>query len=599
MCGIIGYNGKEKNGIKVLIEGLKTLEYRGYDSSGVAYIENKEIKVVKSIGKIKNLENKIDMNIKTNIGIGHTRWATHGNVNEENSHPHTSGEITIVHNGIIENYNEIKKELIKENYKFKSTTDTEVAAALIDYYYKRSKDIKRSIIEFEKKVKGSYAIEILVKNDKSIYVVRKDSPLIIGKGEKGNYIASDIIAVSKYTNKVMYLKEKVIAKVEEDKITLYDSNLKEVKEEYVQINTKENEVEKNGYEHYMQKEIYEQPRVFKDTVEEYVKEGIKSVIGKMPDFSKYNRIDIVACGSAYNAGLVGKVLIEENAKIKVNVEIASEYRYKDNFYDKKTLIIIISQSGETADTIACLRKAKKDKIDTLAIINVENSTIYREADKVLLVKGGREIAVATTKVYLGQITMLSLIALNIAYSKKMIEEKEIKKYFEEIRKMPEYIEDIIRNDKYKEIAEEINKRNNVFYIGRAIDYALCMEGSLKLKEITYIASQAYAAGELKHGTISLINDKTPVISIITDEKIELKTISNIEEVRSRGATIICITNDEKINNYDYNIKIKKVHKLLQPVLAVIPLQLIAYETAKVRGCDIDKPKNLAKSVTVE
>ena len=598
MCGIIGYNGKEKNTLEILISGLKALEYRGYDSAGIAYKNNDKIKIIKSVGKICELEKNIDFKVKTNIGIGHTRWATHGKVSKTNSHPHNVGEITIVHNGIIENFNEIKKLLTNNNYKFNTTTDTEIACALIDFYYKKSKDIKKSLIEFMNKVKGSYALGVLINNNESIYAIRKDSPLIIAKNKNGNFIASDTIAVSKYADEVIYLEENIIAEITKDNINLYDKNLKPTNKTFVSINKTEDKNDLCGYEHYMLKEINEQPKIIRDTISTYLENNISDLLKKIPVLTKYNRIDIVACGSAYHTGLIGKNLIEEYANIPVNVEVASEYRYKKNFYNKKTLVIVISQSGETADTLAALRKAKNDNIDTLAIVNVKNSTIAREADILLEIKAGREIAVATTKAYSAQVAMLSLITLSLAIRKDTIKKEEIEEILKDIKELPNKIKKLIDND-YKEIAKKIYQNENIFFIGRGIDYALCMEGSLKLKEISYINSQAYAAGELKHGTISLIEKGTPVIGILTEEKIILKTISNIEEVKSRGAITIAITNENINNNFNELIKIPKIHKIFQPLLTVIPLQLIAYEVAKLRKCDIDKPKNLAKSVTVE
>ena len=598
MCGIVGYNGKDKNTLHVLIDGLKALEYRGYDSAGIAY-KNNEINIIKSVGKIDELEKKIDYNIKSNIGIGHTRWATHGSVNITNCHPHNVGDITIVHNGIIENFNSLKEELENKNYKFNTKTDTEVACALIDLFYNETKDIKKALVKFMDKVEGSYALGVIVKGDDNIYSVRKDSPLIVAKGDNGNFIASDTIAVSKYADSVMYLKENIIAEISSDNITLFDRDLNIVENDFKEIDKSINNTDKCGYDYYMLKEIHEQPKVFRDTVSSYLENGIDSLIDKMPDFTKYNRIDIVACGSAYHTGLVGKNLIEEFALVPVNVEVASEYRYKKNFYDDKTLVIVVSQSGETADTLAALRKAKGDNIDTLAIVNVEGSTMAREANVLLKIKAGREIAVATTKAYSAQVAMLSLIALNLASAKGNIDKNEIKDILKDIKELPVKLENTILNPEYEKIANAIYENESVFFIGRGIDYALSMEGSLKLKEISYINSQAYAAGELKHGTISLIDEGTPVIGILTEDNLVLKTISNMEEVKSRGAVTIGITNNNIDSNFDYKIEIPKVHKLLQPLLTVIPLQLISYEVAKLRKCNIDQPKNLAKSVTVE
>lgn len=597
MCGIVGYNGKEKQAKNILIEGLKKLEYRGYDSAGIALKEKEEIKITKATGKIINLENKLD-NYTTTIGIGHTRWATHGSPTETNSHPHQVGDITIVHNGIIENYKKLKEEL-KNEYEFKSETDTEVACALINHFYQQEKDIKKALVKFMNKVEGSYALGILVKNDDNLYAIRKGSPLVIGKGKIGNLIASDILAISKYSKEKYYLEENTIAQISKENVKTYDKDLNELNQTFEQNTKGEFETDKCGYEHYMLKEIHEQPKVFKKTTEKYINNSIKDIKEKMPDFKKYNKIHIVACGSAYHTGLVGKNLIEEYADIPVTVEIASEYRYKKNFYDENTLLIVVSQSGETADTLAALRLAKKDNIDTLAIVNVENSTISREAKYVIKTEAGPEIAVATTKAYSAQIATFGLIALNMALDKKTIKKEDLTQILKEIKELPIQIENTINKCNYKEIAQAIYNRDDIFFIGRGIDYALCMEGSLKLKEISYIHSQAYAAGELKHGTISLVEDNTPVIGIITEQQLKDKTISNIEEVKSRGAKTIIITNDNSIKNYDYITYLPKVHKILQPLLTVLPLQLISYEVARLRNCNIDKPKNLAKSVTVE
>lgn len=598
MCGIVGYNGKEKKSKNILIEGLKKLEYRGYDSAGIALKNNDKIEITKATGRIKNLEEKLNNNT-TLLGIGHTRWATHGEPNETNSHPHQVGEITIVHNGIIENYKELKEKLKKEGYNFKSQTDTEVACALIDYYYQKEKDIKKALANFIETVKGQYALGILVKEDNNLYSIRKDCPLVIGKGKIGNLIASDILAISEYSEKIHYLEEETIAQISNDNVKLYNKDLKEINPIFKEIPQGEYTTDKCGYEHYMLKEIHEQPKVFKNTTDKYVQNETESLKKEMPDFKKYNKIHIVACGSAYHTGLVGKNLIEEYANIPVTVEIASEYRYKKNFYDENTLLIVVSQSGETADTLAALRLAKNDNIDTLAIVNVGNSTIAREADYVLKTEAGPEIAVATTKAYSAQVATFGLIALNISLEKNTIKKEELTQILKEIKELPIQIENTINNCNYKEIANSIYERDDIFFIGRGIDYALCMEGSLKLKEISYIHSQAYAAGELKHGTISLVENNTPVIGIITEERLKDKTISNIEEVKSRGAKTIIITNDNDIENYDYVTYLPKVHKMLQPLLTVLPLQLISYEVARLRNCDIDKPKNLAKSVTVE
>ncbi len=598
MCGIIGYNGKGKT-LNILIDGLKALEYRGYDSSGIAYKLNGKFNIVKSIGKINELEKKVNFDLNPNIGIGHTRWATHGKVSEANSHPHHVQKIILVHNGIIENYLEIKDFLKNEGYQFYSETDTEVACALIDYFYQKTNDIKKSLKEFINKVAGSYALGIMVEDSNNLYALRKSSPLIVAKNKDGFFIASDTVAITNYANEILYLDEEEIAEISNTDIKVFDKNLKKVKTKFSKIDKSINFVDKAGFNHYMLKEIHEEPKIVKELFDYYFEDGIDSLIKKMPDFTKYSKIDIVACGSAYHTGLVGKSLLEKYANIPVNVEIASEYRYKKNFYHENTLVIVVSQSGETADTLAALRMANKDGIDTLAIVNTENSSIDREAKMSILTKAGKEIAVATTKAYSAQVLIFILIALNISFKRKLISENEINKIIKDIKKMPVLIENTINKNDYKKVASSIYKRNDIFYIGRQVDYAIAMEGSLKLKEISYINSAAYAAGELKHGTISLVENGTPVIGVLTDKNIMEKTISNIEEVKSRGAFTVVISNENIENDFNYKIVVPKVHEFLEPLLIIIPLQLIAYEIASLRKCDIDKPKNLAKSVTVE
>lgn len=603
MCGIIGYVGKKNNALDVIIEGLLRLEYRGYDSAGIAYVKDGLLNIEKEKGKIANLKEKLDFNDKSNLGIGHTRWATHGEPNYVNSHPHKVGKISIVHNGIIENYSELKEELIEKGYEFKSSTDTEVACALLDYIYSETNSIEQTIAIFREKARGAYALGIIVDDDYNhLYAVKKDSPLIIACGDNENYIASDVPAILKYTNKYIVLNDGEFAKISADKILVYDENADLRKVEVKEFKGDSNAVEKNGYDHFMLKEIYEQPEVIKATTLPYIEKGIDSLIDNMPDFSKYKKIDIVACGSAYHAGLVGKTLIEEFANIPVTVDIASEYRYKKLFLDEETLVIVVSQSGETADTLAALKIAKEHGSDTLGIINVVESSIARAAHQVLYTKAGAEIAVATTKAYSSQIALLSLIALNIANNKTMKQE-EVLEVLKGIRALPTQMQSVLNErEHYKEIAEKIYNHDSIFFIGRDIDYALSMEGSLKLKEISYINSQAYAAGELKHGTISLIEEGTPVIALVTEEKIAEKTISNIKEVKARGAKVILVAS-ENINIsgdfYDELILVPDANKLIKPMLTVIPLQMLSYEIAKLRGCDIDKPKNLAKSVTVE
>ena len=580
MCGIIGYIGKKHNGVDVIIDGLKHLEYRGYDSSGIAFIEDNKVVIKKEVGRITNLEKLLDNN-KTMVGIGHTRWATHGKPTKTNAHPHKQGVITLVHNGIIENFMDIKGELIKIGYTFSSDTDTEVASAYIDYLYKENHDMIKALSLASKKFIGSYAFGIINEDEKDkLYALRKDSPLIIGIGENENFIASDVPSILKYTNKYIDIDNDEVIKLTENNIEVYNLECKKIDKQINEFEGDSSLVEKNGYETYMLKEIHEEAEVIKKTSEENIDF----------DLTKYDEIDIVACGSAYHAGLIGKYMIEKLVNKKVNVSIASEYQYDKHFYKGKTLLIAISQSGETADTKKCVTIANESGIDSLAIVNVKGSSIARISKHVIYTLAGPEIAVATTKAYLAQITTLILLAINNSG-------KEINR--EELQKLPYYIENLTSKD-YLTLAKELYQKEDIYFIGRGIDYALCMEGSLKLKEISYIHSEAYAAGELKHGTISLINEGTPVIVVATND-LYLKTISNAKEVKARGARVILLTNKEVINDgvYDEIIIIPNVKEELTPILAIIPLQLLAYETAKLRGNDIDKPKNLAKSVTVE
>lgn len=607
MCGIIGYAGKEKNAIHVLINGLKNLEYRGYDSAGIAIRENNHVEIVKSEGKIVNLEKKIESLEESTIGIGHTRWATHGGATTINSHPHRVGTVTLVHNGIIENYEKIKKDLIKEGYEFKSSTDTEVACALIDKLYKKTNDKIKTLKEANHIINGSFAFAIMFDDDvNNLYAMRKDSPLIIGIGEGCNFLASDVPAILEFTNKYILLDKDEYAVVNNDKVVIYDENENMLTKEVLTYDGDKEVAMKAGYEHFMIKEINDEPIVFDNMFKQFDADNIDDLKKVMPDFSKYKKIDIIGCGSAYHAGLLGKSLIEEYADVLVNVEIASEYRYKKTFSNNDTLTILISQSGETADTLAALRKAKEKGIDTLGIVNTVSSSIAREADDVLYIKAGAEISVATTKAYSAQVLMLLLIALVIGYENKKISKKEANNLISEIEKLPEYIKEVIsKKSLCDDIAKSIYEKNNIFFIGRKVDYALCMEGSLKLKEVSYIHSESYAAGELKHGTISLIEEGTPVISIVTDEGIEEKTISNIKEVKARNAYVVLITTDkiyEKYKTsdfYDKKIVLENKNNYINPLLVATILQLLAYQVAYLRGEAIDQPRNLAKSVTVE
>lgn len=581
MCGIIGYVGKKRCSIDVIIDGLKHLEYRGYDSAGIAYVKDNNVVIEREVGRISNLESVLKKDI-SHIGIGHTRWATHGKPTKENAHPHKVGNITLVHNGIIDNFMELKSTLMSEGYNFKSDTDTEVAAAYIDSLYKENNDMIKSLSICVNKFLGSYAFGIINELETDVlYALRKDSPLIIGVGENENFIASDVPSILKYTNKYIDIENDEIVKITKDEVTVYDKNCNIINKEISVFEGDANLVEKNGYETYMLKEIHEEAEVIKKTSESSIDF----------DITKYDEIDIVACGSAYHAGLVGKYMIEKLCNIKVNVCIASEYQYDKHFYKGKTLVIAISQSGETADTKKCVNIANDMDVDTLGIVNVKGSSIARICKHVIYTLAGPEIAVATTKAYLAQITTLILLA--VKNSKEKINT-------EDLQKLPYYIETLINKD-YTSLANMLYTKDDIYFIGRGIDYALCMEGSLKLKEISYIHSEAYPAGELKHGTISLISEGTPVIVVATSDELYLKTISNAKEVKARGAYVILVTDKEVINEgvYDELISIPKVTEELRPILTIIPLQLISYEVAKLKGNDIDKPKNLAKSVTVE
>lgn len=601
MCGIIGYVGRDLC-IPKTISGLEALEYRGYDSAGIAYVENKKIKIIKEKGKIANLKKLLDFNANTNLGIAHTRWATHGEASKTNAHPHSANSFTIVHNGIIENYSELKESLIKKGYIFKSETDTEVACAVIADLYKEKKDILLSLNAATKVFRGSYALGIICADDpETLYAMRNTSPLIVATSPSGNFIASDVPAILKYTNKYILLDDLEIAKITADNITIYNKDLNIVKKEIKTFEGTFEAAAKNGYEHFMLKEINEQDKVFSDTVNYYFDGSIASLKKNFTFLDKFSKIDIVACGSAYHTGLVGKCLIEKYASIPVNVEVASEYRYKKCFYDNDTLVILVSQSGETADTLAALRKAKSDGITTMAIVNVVGSSIAREADHVIYIKAGCEIAVATTKAYLAQLAIFSLLSIYLGYKNKGIKKSELEKIFTDLKKLPKLIKNTINSSElYFDIADKIYKNKQIFFIGRGIDYALSMEGSLKLKEISYINSVAYQAGELKHGTISLIEKNTPVIALATDTELIEKTISNIKEVKARGAYVIYVSNEEPREKfYDELILLPCIHPILESILTIIPLQLLAYKVAKNNKCDIDQPRNLAKSVTVE
>lgn len=589
MCGIVGYAGKT-NVIKNIMTGLKSLEYRGYDSSGIAYLDkNNNIKIYKKVGQIKNLDQILNYEDEASLGISHTRWATHGGVTDTNAHPHNQGKITLVHNGIIENYEEIKKELEKEGYNFKSSTDSEVAAVLIDKLYKENKDMLKTLIKLKEILKGSYAFNIINSDiPNKIYGIRKDVPLIVGVSNHGNMFASDIPAILHVTNKYIVLNNNEIVELEQDNVKYYNSEGKEITKEVKEYAGTIDSISKNGYEHFMLKEINEESEVVKNILNLYTKNNkIKDIY----NIKKYKNIDIVACGSASFAGQIGKYYIEKYANIKTEVYYASEYRYQKNFFTKDTLVILISQSGETADTLAALKLAKENGINTLAIVNRRDSSIAREADSVIYTEAGIEVAVATTKAYLAQVLILLLLAFK--------DNNKETKLLEDLKLLPNLITKYINEYDYSNIANILKDKEHIFYLGRGIDYYLSMEGSLKLKEISYIHSEAFQAGELKHGSISLIDKDFGVVSVVTDKTISDKTISNLKEVSARGAKIITITNIKNNNFADYTILVEDYDEILNPLLVIVPMQMLAYNVAKLRDCDIDKPRNLAKSVTVE
>ena len=609
MCGIVGYNGNKK-AVDILLDGLSKLEYRGYDSAGIA-VRDKEIEVFKAKGKLANLKEKLEgKELNGSCGIGHTRWATHGEPNETNAHPHVSndGNVTLVHNGIIENYQELIQKLERHDYKLYSETDTEVLTNIIDYYYKKYKmgpidAINRTMV----RVRGSYAIAVMFKDyPDEIWVARKDSPMIIGEDKNGTYLASDVPAILKYTNKVYYIDNLEAACLKKDSVTFYDLNGDVVKKELKKIKWDVSSAEKEGYEHFMIKEIYEQPDVVKKTINSLIKDNkidIEKIGLNKDNISNINDLYIVACGSAYHVGVCASYIFEDLARIPTKTDIASEFRYRKPILNENSLVIIISQSGETADSLAALREAKSLGAKTLAIVNVVGSSIAREADYVLYTLAGPEIAVATTKAFSTQLIAVYLLAIEFAKIKEKINDEYYLELLNEIKTMPEKIEEILNKEtnEIQKISNKFSSIHDAFYIGRGLDYAISLEGSLKLKEVSYIHSEAYASGELKHGTISLIEDNTLVIGIVSQEEIYEKTISNLVEVKSRGAYVIVVTtNDKDVSKVADNIiYIPKTNKYFYPSLSVIPLQLISYYITVSRGLDVDKPRNLAKSVTVE
>lgn len=603
MCGIVGYIG-EQNSTEILIDGLKKLEYRGYDSAGVAVFGKDGVNVVKAKGRIKNLEEKIGDDVPQGVcGIGHTRWATHGAPSDVNSHPHRSGKVTLVHNGIIENYSELREAMRAEGRVFLSETDTEVAAQLIDKCY--AGDPIAAIYDAVAQIRGSYAFGILFDDHPDVlYAIRKDSPLIVGIGEGENYIASDIPAILSRTNQYYLLEENELAIIRKDAIEILDRNQAPIQKDVFTANWDVSAAEKGGYDHFMLKEIYEQPKVLGDTILPRLKNGAKHIFAEeMPDISRIKRLHVVACGSALHAGMVGRHMIERIAKVPVITEVASEFRYASLLFEEGDAVVLISQSGETADTLAALRIAKQRGIPTIAIVNVVGSTIAREADIVLYTWAGPEIAVATTKAYTCQVAVMLMMALRFAGERGTITDAELERYADLLKQIPDVVAGELENIAlYEEISKHYKDCEDLFFIGRGYDAALCWEASIKLKEISYIHSEAYAAGELKHGTISLIEPGMPVVAIASGDKLFEKTVSNVKEVKARGAKVILLCKkganvDSTV--YDDLIEVPDVDEFIRPIAAIVPLQIFAYYTACARGCDVDKPRNLAKSVTVE
>ena len=613
MCGIVGYIGNQKAS-PILINGLLRLEYRGYDSAGIAVMESGEISVMKDKGRVKNLYNikGID-DLQGTVGIAHTRWATHGVPSKENSHPHkdNSGDFAVVHNGIIENYSDLKEFLTEKGYKFYSQTDTEVIPNLVHYYFNKDENddeqrLLRAVNRACKDLKGSYAIELLYKKvPDMMVVVRKDSPLVIGKGYKENYISSDIPAILSFTKEFYLIDDNEIAVLTRDNVEFYNSELEKVEKKVENIDWNATAAEKDGFDDYMLKEIYEQPNAIRETIGSRLPEDGLCIFDDLKFTKEYleslNKIYIVACGTAMHAGLVGKNILEKLCRISTEVDIASEFRYRNPIIDDKTLCIYISQSGETADTIAALKLAKSKGAKTLAISNVIGSSITREADYSIYTHAGPEIAVASTKAYTSQVVLMAVLAIYFAETLQQDNIAEIKELKRDILKLPAKVEDALKcNNRVADFARKVFQEKDMFFLGRGVDQTVALEGSLKLKEISYIHSEAYAAGELKHGPIALIEKGITVVGILTDPDLVEKSISNIQEVITRGAKTFIVTNQELLNNnFEMVIRIPEVNPLLSPIVSVIPLQLFAYHISKEKGLDVDKPRNLAKSVTVE
>lgn len=610
MCGIIGYVGYE-NATPLLLDGLKKLEYRGYDSAGIAVHDGDKLSIIKAKGKLQELKNKINkdfFSLKGNLGIGHTRWATHGEPSERNSHPQVSmcKKFAIVHNGIIENYIFLKEELLKKGFNFLSDTDSEVIAHLIEFYY--NGDILDTIVNLINKIEGSYALGIICKdNPEKLIAVKKSSPLIIGIGKNENFIASDITAIISKTKNMIRLEDEEIAIIEKNNVKVYDKNKNIISKNIICVDWDISVAEKSGYEHFMLKEIMEQPKAITNTINPRIKNDrieIENVNFSKKELEDLNKICIIACGSAYHAGYVAKYIFEKLLRKSVEIEVASEFRYMQPIIDEKVLVIAISQSGETADTLAAIKEARRLGAKVLSIVNVVGSSIANESDKVIYTWAGPEIAVATTKAYSTQLIVIYMLAIYMAHKLEKIDSKKYLDYINDLQKIPFKVEEILKKqNEIKAFADKFYNCKDVFFIGRNTDYAVSLEGSLKLKEISYIHSEAYPAGELKHGTISLIEKNTLVVALATNDLLLEKMISNIKEVKARGATVFTLTTEEHKNSIesisDFNICIPKICDIMMPSLSVIPLQLFSYYIAYLKNCDIDKPRNLAKSVTVE
>ena len=612
MCGIVGFVGEEP-AAPILLSGLEKLEYRGYDSAGIA-VRNEEtgrIEVVKAKGRLKILSEKTDggMAVPGTCGIGHTRWATHGEPSENNAHPHCTDDksVVLVHNGIIENYQELKEKLLKSGYSFYSQTDTEIAVKLVDYYYKKTGTPLEALTRAMLRIRGSYAFGVMFKDCPGrLFAARKDSPLIIGKNESGCLIASDVPAILDRTRNVYYIGNMEIAELSKDEIHFYNIDREEIQKEMVEIKWDAESAEKGGYEHFMLKEIHEQPKAVQDTVGAYVKDGQidLSEVGLTSEMlAGLERLYIVACGSAYHVGMVAKYVMEELADLPVEVDLASEFRYRNPKLMKDSMVIVVSQSGETADSLAALRLAKEKGVPVLGIVNVVGSSIARESDHILYTYAGPEISVATTKAYSTQLIAVYLLAVQAAFAKGLISEERYGDLIAELGRLPEKIQKTLDDkERIQWFASKYANAKDIFFIGRGIDYAISLEGSLKMKEISYIHSEAYAAGELKHGTISLIEDGTLVVGVVTQKALFEKTLSNMVETKSRGAYLMGLTlygNYNIEDNSDFSVYVPKTEQYFTTSLAIVPLQLMGYYVSVAKGLDVDKPRNLAKSVTVE